>query len=150
MKTLYSTLPTPATPYPKNIELENQQNPKRRKCGGQNQLWLVHTGKEMCPEAGIRTKPQRSLCWVSLEGQRQGWALQGGREEEGMMRGRELIPLQHAGRAGLVALGEQGEPGRNAVSSLTLQLVSPGQGGGTWAGQGGEGLSGAAHAVPAL
>ena len=83
MRTLYSTLPTPATPYPKNIELENQQNPKRRKCGGQNQLWLAHTGKELCPEAGIRTKPQWSLCWVSLEGQRQGWALQGGREEEG-------------------------------------------------------------------
>lgn len=70
----------------------------------------------------------------------------GRRDDEGQ----EPIPLQHAGRAGLVALGEQGEPGRNAVSSLTLQLVSPGQGGGTWAGQGGEGLSGAAHAVPAL
>lgn len=35
-----------------------------------------------------------------------------------MMRGRELIPLQHARRAGLVALGEQGEPGRNAVPLL--------------------------------
>lgn len=36
------------------------------------------------------------------------------------------------------------------ISSLTLEVVSPGQGGGTWVGQGGEGLSGAAHAVPAL
>ena len=65
-----------------------------------------------------------------------------------MMGGAGARPPSHAGRAG--PLMSQREPGRNAVSPLTLQLVSPGQGGGAWAGQGGEGLSGAAHAVPAL
>lgn len=72
----------------KKIDLEDEQNPKSRKCGGQNQLVVGTHGKDMCPEPRVRTEPQWSLCWVCLEGRGQGWALQGGgREGEWMMGG---------------------------------------------------------------
>lgn len=73
---------------------------------------------------------------------------EGGRED-GRGRARSLRACRKS-RALWPLMGKQREPGRNEVSSLTLQLFSPGQGGGTWAGQGREGPSGAAHAAPAL
>lgn len=104
---------------------------------------------------GWCTKWERStqnLVWTELQCLPgwQGYALwKWGREERQGDRGSGKPCLLRS--LGLwLCVRHQREPRRNAGSSLTLQVVSPGQGGSTWAGQGGEGLSGAAHAVPAL
>lgn len=130
MRTLYSTLPSPATPYPKILSLKTSKTPKEGSVGGQNQLWLAHTGKEMRPEAESGTKPQWSLCWVSRRDRGKAGPCKE-EERKRMMRDLFLIPFD--------MLGEQGswpwvnKENQEGMLSLTLQLVSPGQGGGTWA-----------------
>lgn len=117
--------------------------PIRCTCQGTESA-LVGVQSERSSQSLVGTELQCLPGW-------QGYALwKWGREERQGNRGiREASLTGGHWVYGSVWDTKENQEGMGS-SSLTLQVVSPGQGGSTWAGQGGEGLSGAAHAVPAL